>query len=173
MLISFCKTEGAERREFDVGNSFYNFKNKLPSSLCQPTCESNSSLGGQRYTVLPNPHKGTVDPTPGLKNSQMITCLHPLHFLLPYFVGNTSLWGIRLCTSPTTIVKSSFLSQSMLVGKTFLTRRNKLVPLPEHKCHWMWFKRKLPGITQFPLWVIWCPKSWKQEVVVWICWWSQ
>lgn len=56
-----------------------------------PPVKAILALEDKDTAVLPNPHKGTVDPTPGLKNSQMITCLHPLHFLLPYFVGNTSL----------------------------------------------------------------------------------
>lgn len=46
-----------------------------------PSVKAILALEDKDTAVLPNPHKGTVDPIPSLKNSRVITCLQPLHFL--------------------------------------------------------------------------------------------
>lgn len=81
MLISFCKTEGVDRREFDVGSISYNFKIQSLLPFASSPVKAIPALEEKDTVVLPNPYKGTVNPTHGLKNSQMMTCLQPLHLL--------------------------------------------------------------------------------------------
>lgn len=81
MLISFAKLKG-QRKESLMWATFP----IIPKIHCllpfvNPLVKAIPALEEKDTAVLPNPHKGTVDPTHGLKNSQMMTCLQPLHFL--------------------------------------------------------------------------------------------